>query len=137
MDVPLSGKVAYEQGIADSFAYNGVSGELSDYLTSEDYSRVGTSVNWGHTAEPPTTIAMNYKDGYTGAAGTVNLKYPENTIYKNGNVKNDLLTKIITQKFIAQTPWLPLETWSDHRESSHRKFFNQYACFNSWQLHDQ
>lgn len=25
------------------------------------------------------------------------------------------MTKIITQKFIAQTPWLPLETWSDHR----------------------
>ncbi|MCK0202920.1 SusD/RagB family nutrient-binding outer membrane lipoprotein, partial [Ornithobacterium rhinotracheale] len=25
------------------------------------------------------------------------------------------LTKIITQKFIAQLPWLPLETWSDHR----------------------
>jgi hypothetical protein len=30
-------------------------------------------------------------------------------------VRNDHLTKIITQKFIAQTPWLPLETWSDHR----------------------
>ena len=28
---------------------------------------------------------------------------------------NDHLTKIITQKFIANTPWLPLETWSDHR----------------------
>ena len=128
--VPLSGKVAYEQGIADSFAYNGVSGELSDYLTSEDYSRVGTSVNWGHTAEPPTTIAMNYKDGYTGAAGTVNLKYPENTIYKNGNVKNDLLTKIITQKFIAQTPWLPLETWSDHRRLG-LPFFENPAIENS------
>jgi hypothetical protein len=30
-------------------------------------------------------------------------------------VRNDQLTKIITQKFIAQTPWLPLETWNDHR----------------------
>ena len=28
---------------------------------------------------------------------------------------NDHLTKIITQKFIANTPWLPLETWNDHR----------------------
>ncbi|MCG7859679.1 SusD/RagB family nutrient-binding outer membrane lipoprotein, partial [Flavihumibacter sediminis] len=36
-------------------------------------------------------------------------------MYKNGTVKNDHLTKIITQKFIAQNPWLPLETWSDHR----------------------
>src|SRR5690606_27321297 len=23
--------------------------------------------------------------------------------------------KVITQKFIAQVPWLPLEAWSDHR----------------------
>ena len=30
-------------------------------------------------------------------------------------MKNDHLTKIITQKFIAQTPWVPLEAWSDHR----------------------
>lgn len=113
--VPVSGQVAYEQGISDSFAYNGVSSQLGDYIASEDYSRVGTSVSWTHTTEPPATIAMTYKDGYTGAAGTMNMKYPENTIYKNGNVKNDLLTKIITQKFIAQTPWLPLETWNDHR----------------------
>src|SRR5690606_7473067 len=32
-----------------------------------------------------------------------------------GNVKNDHLTKVITQKFISQVPWLPLETWNDHR----------------------
>ncbi len=113
--VPMSGKAAYEQGIADSFAYNGVSGQLGSYLTSQDYSRVGTSVSWGHTAEPPATVAMAYVDGYTNAPGVFNMKYPDNTIYKNGTVKNDLLTKIITQKFIAQTPWLPLETWSDHR----------------------
>src|SRR5690625_4865539 len=41
--------------------------------------------------------------------------YPKNDLYQNGSVKNDHLTKIITQKFIAQSPWLPLETWSDHR----------------------
>ncbi|WP_027125927.1 SusD/RagB family nutrient-binding outer membrane lipoprotein [Gelidibacter mesophilus] len=113
--VPLSGQAAYEQGIADSFAYNGVSAQLSEYLTSEDYSRVGTSVSWGHTTEPSSTVAMTYKDGYTGAAGTINLKYPANGLYKDGNVNNDLLTKVITQKFIAQNPWLPLETWNDHR----------------------
>ena len=42
-------------------------------------------------------------------------KYPINTIYKKGSVRNDLLTKIITQKFLAQVPWLPLEAWNDHR----------------------
>jgi hypothetical protein len=58
---------------------------------------------------------MNYKDGYTGTAGTVAIAYPVNALYKNGSVRNDHLTKIITQKFIAQVPWLPLESWSDQR----------------------
>ena len=58
---------------------------------------------------------MQYVNGYTGAPGTYSFKYPENTVYKGGAVKNDLMNKIISQKFIAQTPWLPLEAWSDHR----------------------
>ncbi len=114
-NVPMSGKSAYEEGIRQSFDYSNVSGYLGNYLTSENYNRVGTSVSWNHTAEPPATVVMNYVDGYTGTPGTYNFKYPSNTIYNGGSVKNDLLTKIITQKFIAQTPWLPLETWSDHR----------------------
>ena len=113
--VPMTGQVAYEQGIAQSFAYNGVSSHLTNYLTSQDYSRVGTSVSWSHTTEPSSSVLVTYLDGYSNLPGTMNLQYPDNTIYKNGAVKNDLLTKIITQKFIAQTPWLPLETWNDHR----------------------
>lgn len=113
-NVPMSGQAAYEEGISKSFEYTG-SGHIGTYLTSENYNRVGTSVSWTHTVEPPATVTMDYVDGYTGAAGTHEFKYPENTIYENGSVKNDLLTKIITQKFIAQTPWLPLETWNDHR----------------------
>jgi hypothetical protein len=58
---------------------------------------------------------MNYVDGITGTPGTATIAYPVNNLYKNGTVRNDQLTKIITQKFIAQTPWLPLETWNDHR----------------------
>jgi len=111
----MGAKEAYEAGIQSSFQYWGVSEHLSAYLTSQDYNRVGTSVNWNHTAEPPAFRTMNYKDGYTNAAGTVKINYPSNTLYKNGGVKNDHLTKIITQKFIAQCPWLPLETWNDQR----------------------
>lgn len=113
--VPLSGKAAYEKAIAQSFEYWGVSGFLGTYLASNDYNMTGTSVNWGHTAEPPATHTMNIKNGYSGVAGTVAIKYPSNTLYKGGSVKNDLLTKIITQKYIAQMPWLPLEAWSDQR----------------------
>jgi hypothetical protein len=113
--VPMSGKAAYEEGIKANFAYWGVSSHLGAYLTSNEYNRTGTSVNWNHTTEPPTSVAMNYVDGYTGTPGVATILYPKNDIYKNGAVKNDLLAKIITQKFIAQTPWLPLEAWNDHR----------------------
>src|SRR5690606_22937149 len=64
---------------------------------------------------PPATHAMDFVDGYTGTAGVANIAYPDNDLYEGGAVKNDHLTKIITQKFIAQAPWLPLETWNDHR----------------------
>lgn len=112
--VPMSGKEAYEAGIAASFEYWEVSDHLGTYLASEEYNRVGTSVSWDHIIEP-TTKTMNYVDGYTDATGTVDYTYPKNDLYMNGTVNNDLLTKIITQKFIAQNPWLPLETWNDHR----------------------
>lgn len=110
---PMSAQVAYETGISKSFEYNGAA--LGSYLTSTDYNRVGTSVSWTNTTEPPATHMMNYEDGMTGAQGTVAVKYPVNNLYKSGTLKNDHMTKILTQKFIAQTPWLPLETWSDHR----------------------
>lgn len=103
---------AYETGITRSFQYWGVN--MGSYLTSTDYNRVGTSVSWTHTTEP-TSHVMKFVDGITGVPGTVTVNYPKNDLYKNGSFKNDHLTKIITQKFIAQTPWLPLETWNDHR----------------------
>lgn len=113
--VPMSGQAAYEAGIDASFAFWGVTSFGAQYKASTAYNRVGTSVSWAHVAEPPASYAMKFKDGYTNVEGTVNKIYPVNNLYKNGTVKNDLLTKIITQKFIAQTPWLPLEAWSDHR----------------------
>lgn len=112
---PVNGQTAYETGIAKSFEYWGVSQYLTTYLASQDYNRDGTSVSWTHTTEPGNSHTMNFVDGISGTPGTVSIKYPENDLYKNGTVRNDHLTKIITQKFIAQTPWLPLETWSDHR----------------------
>lgn len=112
---PMTGKVAYEKGIQLNFEYFGVSQYLNSYLTSTDYNWAGTSVSWDHVAEPPASRTMRYRDGYTGANGTQAILYPVNTIYKGGSVKNDRLNKIITQKYIAHVPWLPLEAWSDHR----------------------
>ncbi|MDP3468489.1 MAG: SusD/RagB family nutrient-binding outer membrane lipoprotein [Daejeonella sp.] len=112
---PMSAKAAYEAGVKANLDHWGVGAQSTAYLASTSYNNYGTSVSWDHVVEPPATHTMSYKDGYTDVDGTVQIKYPDNTIYKAGAVKNDLLTKIITQKFIAQTPWLPLETWSDHR----------------------
>jgi hypothetical protein len=112
---PVDAKTAYQTGIAKSFEYFGTTANLSTYMASTDYNRAGTSVNWDNTTEPATTHTMNYEDGITGAAGTVAVAYPKNDLYKSGAVRNDHLTKIITQKYLAQLPWLPLETWSDHR----------------------
>ena len=112
---PVDAQTAYETGIAKSFDYWGISKYLGTYLASTEYNRDGTSVSWTNTTEPGDTHMMTYVDGLTGATGTVSINYPVNNLYKDGTVRNDHLTKIITQKFIAQTPWLPLETWSDHR----------------------
>ncbi|PVY43760.1 SusD-like starch-binding protein associating with outer membrane [Pontibacter virosus] len=112
-NTPMTAKEAYEAGIASNFTYWSV--PMGAYLSSNEYNRNGTSVSWDHTAEPPSTYPMQYENGYTGAQDVAMIKYPDNHQYKNGSVKNDHLTKIITQKYIAQFPWLPLEAWSDHR----------------------
>jgi len=108
-------QAAYENGVRANFDYWGVGQFASEYLSSTDYNRVGTSVSFTHITEPGDAHTMDYIDGYTNAAGTVSIKYPVNSLYKNGTVRNDLLTKIITQKFIANLPWLPLESWNDQR----------------------
>ncbi len=111
--VPMGAKGAYERGISESFAYWGVSEYLANYLASQEYNRIGTSVSWDHTAEAASRT-VQYKDGYTDVLQTMNYAYPINDLYSGGK-NNDALSKIITQKFIAQSPWLPLEAWSDHR----------------------
>jgi hypothetical protein len=113
--VPMSGEDAYKAGVEASFNFWGVGSFAAAYLNSEDYNRLGTSVKWSHVTEPPASYTVTYTNGYTNAAGTATIIYPNNGLYKNGAVKNDLLTKIITQKYIAQVPWLPLESWNDHR----------------------
>lgn len=113
--VPMGAQSAYEEGVRKSFEYWGVESFLASYLSSTNYNRCGTSVSWTHTTEPAATLVMNYVDGYTNTPGVVNISYPTNNLYSNGTVKNDLLSKIITQKYLAQVPWLPLEGWNDQR----------------------
>ena len=107
-------KEAYENGIKASFEYFGASEYVNDYLNSTNYNRVGTSVKFDHTTEP-TAEQMTYVDGYSKEQKTVTYEYPTASKTLYGKALNDHLTKIITQKFIAQTPYLVLEMWSDFR----------------------
>lgn len=128
--VPMSGKEAYEAGIKESFKYHEVDNAfVATYLASKDYNRVGTSVAWDHTTEPPVSVEMDMIDGYTKAPGKYAYKYPiaSQTLY--GKALNDPLTKVITQKYLAQMPWLPLEVWSDQRRLS-LPFFENPAVEN-------
>lgn len=111
----VDAKTAYENGVMASFVYNECTAFYSDYINSEAYSRVGTSVKFDHTTEPPATVEMDYIDGYTKVPGKFTYKYPvaSKTLY--GKALNDKLAKIITQKYLAQMPYLPLEAWSDFR----------------------
>ncbi len=113
--VPMNAATAYEEGIRASFSYWNVSEYVEPYLQSEHYNRAGTSVKWDHIAEPPASVTKSYVNGYTLEEGTWEMTYPVNHLHANGAFKNDALTKIMTQKFIAQLPYLPLEAWSDHR----------------------
>ncbi len=111
----FAAKVAYEKGIEASFVYHGADlSVLPEYLSSTDYNRVGTSVSFDHVDEP-SDVEMDYVDGYTKEAGKFSYKYPDASKTLYGKALNDQICKIITQKYIAQMPYLPMEAWSDHR----------------------
>lgn len=119
---PMSAQAAYENGIRSSFAYQSttvpgmdITPFVDSYIASTSYNRVGTSVAFTHTAEPQAYTA-NYIDGYTGQASTITYNYPDasKALYKGGKL-NDQLTKIITQKYIANAPYQCIEIWNDRR----------------------
>lgn len=118
-NVGTTGEAAYYAGIKVNFEYLGIEDLYDAYIASEDYNRVGTSVKWSHTTEPQNT-QMTVKNGYTGVESQVTYEYPKaaNTLYAKvakTPALNDHLTKIITQLYIANTPYLPQENWSNHR----------------------
>lgn len=109
-------KTFYNKGIEVSFTHHGVASNYNAYIASNDFNINGTSVNFDHVSEPVNyTVSSGANTGYQ-------FKYPENTGY--GTKKNDALTKIITQKYIANYPWNPLEAWNDHRRLNLPFFIN-------------
>ncbi|WP_303917759.1 SusD/RagB family nutrient-binding outer membrane lipoprotein [Draconibacterium sediminis] len=116
-------KEHYENGVRISFDYHGLSQFADDYLASTAFSRAGTSVNFDHTDEA-TSYTINNYDPYNETAGTVTYEYPENF---GSATNNDVLSKIITQKYIANCPWQPLEAWNDHRRLGLPFFVNPAA----------
>lgn len=112
----ITPKEAYELGIRSSFEYFGVSEYADQYINSTTRNRLGTSVAFDDTVEP-TSKVMTYRDGYTNTDQIQEVVYNYPTASKTlyGKAMNDHLTKIITQKYIAQMPYQVLEIWNDHR----------------------
>jgi len=114
----VSGKAEdyYYAGIKASFDYLNIGSNYENYIGSKSYNRVGTSVSYTHTEEPKD-FEIECWDPSTGGIQKVTYKYPtpSKCMYKKG--LNTKIAKIITQKYIANTPWLPLENWSDHRRT--------------------
>lgn len=112
----ITPKEAYELGIRSSFEYFGVSEYADQYINSTTRNRLGTSVAFDDTVEP-TSEVMTYRDGYTNTDQKQEVVYNYPTASKTlyGKAMNDHLTKIITQKYIAQMPYQVLEIWNDHR----------------------
>lgn len=128
-NVGITDGAAYTAGVKASFDYYDISSLADAYLASEDYNRVGTSVSYAHTTEiasaPMQTVdfesnlvpvsvngdVTTYAISENPTITSVVYKYPRGAYGTN----NDKLTKIITQKYIANSPWLPLEAWSDYR----------------------
>ncbi len=110
----ITAEQAYNKGIELSFNHFGVSNYYAEYVNSEKYNRVGTSVAFNHTT-PASTVTMKYVNGYTNKEESVSYQYPDGAKSFYGGQLNDQLSKIITQKYIAQMPYMVQECWSDYR----------------------
>ncbi len=120
-----SAQSAYEAGITASFTHLDIASLAPTYIASTSYNRNGTSVAWNHTAEAAPVVmeayvlrdnielsgTKSYEISQNPTMVNVTYTYPQGAYTTN----NDLLTKVITQKYIANSPWLPLEAWSDYR----------------------
>ena len=111
-------KAYYYDGIKASFDYLGLSSYYDDYVNAEctNHNRVGVSVNFDDVKDP-ADFPIDYYEPEMLKMQSMTYHYPvaSKTVY--GKAINDKLAKIITQKYIANTPWLPLENWSDHRRT--------------------
>ncbi len=129
-NTPIPAKEAYEKGVRLSLEYHNCAQYADAYLASKDYSNVGTSVAWDHTEEPPATIQVDVTDGETGKLVKYTYKYPVAALTRYGKALNDHMTKVITQKYLAQCPYLCLEAWSDYRRTG-LPFFETPAADSS------
>ncbi len=111
-------KTNYYNGIKASFDYLGLSSYYDAYVDPDctNHNRVGVSVNFDDDTDP-ADYPIDYYEPEKLKIQSMTYHYPvaSKTVY--GKAINDKLTKIITQKYIANTPWLPLENWSDHRRT--------------------
>lgn len=108
-------KEFYEEGIALSFKQWGAAG-IEKYI------------------EDDTRLPLAYKDPlqdntYSGNISTITIAWKDDADFEQN------LERIITQKWIANFPFLGIEAWSEHRRTGYPKFMN-VAINNSLGLVD-
>ena len=111
-------ETAYYNGIKASFDYLGLSSYYADYVSAkvDNHNRVGVSVRFDDDTDPADFEIEYYEpEKLKNVSTTYHYPVASKTLY--GKAINDKLAKIITQKYIANCPYLPLESWSDHRRT--------------------
>lgn len=111
----------YELGVKTSFEYHKIGLYADEYLQSESYNRIGTSAKFDHTTEISST-QLKRKVHSSKAEETITYNYPKGVHPTN----NDVLSKIMTQKYIAQNPWQPFEVTNDYRRTGLPFFENPF-----------
>lgn len=112
-DTGRTAKEWYELGVKASFAYHGLLPFAEAYLESEAYNRIGTSAKFSHSTEIQSVQLKRKLYDQNGKEESVTYNYPKGLSATN----NDPLSKIMTQKYIAQVPWQPLEATNDYRRT--------------------
>lgn len=111
----------YEEGVKSSFAYHGLSEFANDYLSSTKPNRIGTTASFDyHNTDASIEMERNVYQGLGKGTKKETFTYHYPTYAKEISAthsNDDALSKIMTQKYIAQMPWQPLEATNDYRRT--------------------
>lgn len=127
----------YENGVRASFTYFGLSQFADAYLADQHPNRVGVTADYGFENKA-ASVTMK-RDVFNGKGNVsknqdITYHFPKNAKEVDSRyISHDSkLAKIMTQKFLAQMLWLPLEITNDYRRTGLP--FNENPYFDEGSL---